>query len=181
MLPITVPATELYDEATNRFFTLDAYHLRLEHSLVSLSKWEAKWNKPFLTKEDKSFAESVDYIRCMTLNQNVPDDVYGRITPAIIRQVNEYIDLPMTATTFSKSGKKKVFNREIVTAEIIYYWMIAFHIPSDYQKWHLNRLIALIEVCNEKNQPPKRMSRNEIFAQNRELNAARRRKFNTKG
>lgn len=181
MLTITIPAAELYDEAKNEFFSLNAYSLRLEHSLVSLSKWEAKWNKPFLSKEDKSWSESVDYIRCMTLNQNVPEDVYGRLTPALIRQVSEYINLPMTATTFSGSSRKRTVRSEIVTAEIIYYWMIALQIPSDYQKWHLNRLLALIEVCSEKNKPPKRMSRSEIFAQNRVMNAARLKKFNTRG
>lgn len=181
MLTITVPATEFYDEAKNEFISFNAYSLRLEHSLVSLSKWEAKWNKPFLSKEDKTYAESVDYIRCMTLNQNVPEDVYGRITPKIIVQVDEYINRPMTATTFSGTSRKRAVRGEIVTAEIIYYWMIALQIPSDYQKWHLNRLIALIEVCNEKNKPPKRMSRSEVFAQNRTMNAARLKKYNTKG
>ena len=180
MLQITIPAAEYYDELKEEFVYTKPQTLQLEHSLVSLSKWESKWNKPFLSKDSKSTEETVDYIRCMTITQNVSPDVYYRLTNDIIDEVSRYIDLPMTATTFndenSRNGKS-----EIITAEIIYYWMIALNIPLECQKWHLNRLLTLVRVCNIKNSPPKKMSQKEIMSRNRALNAARRRQLNTKG
>jgi len=180
MLRITVPETELYDEEKNEFVTSKEQVLQLEHSLVSLSKWESKWCKPFLTKTAKTNEEAVDYIRCMTLTQNVDPEVYNRITPEIVDQVSKYIDSPMTATTFSKKNQGPP-NHEVVTSELIYYWMISNNIPFECQKWHLNRLITLINVCGIKNQPPKKMSRREVLSQNSRLNSARRQALNTKG
>jgi hypothetical protein len=179
MLIITIPAAELWDESLNEFINVKSQELRLEHSLVSLSKWESKWCKPFLGKEDKTIEETIDYIRCMTLTQNVNPSVYNRINDKIIEQINEYIKAPMTATTFH--NQKKVINREIITAEIIYYWMIALNIPFECQKWHLNRLLTLINVCNIKNQPPKKMNKKDIMSRNRSLNAARKKAWNTRG
>lgn len=180
MLKIIIPASEAFDESKEEFVTYKSQVLQLEHSLVSLSKWESKWCKPFLTKEDKSIEESIDYIRCMTITQNVPAEVYDRITNEIIHQVSEYIEAPMTATIFS-SKEKNGRNREIITAEIIYYWMIAMNIPFECQKWHLNRLLTLVNVCNIKNKPPSKMNRQEIMARNKALNAARRQSLNSKG
>lgn len=179
MLEITIPATEYYDENNNLFINTKEQKLRLEHSLVSLSKWESKWCKPFLTKDNKTVEESIDYIRCMTLTQNVDPLVYNAITNENIEEVANYIESPMTATTIN--NRDKVSNREIVTAEIIYYWMIALHIPFECQKWHLNRLLTLINVCNIKNSPNKKMSKSEILARNRALNEARRKQYKTKG
>lgn len=180
MLQITIPATELWDEVNERFIRTRKQTLQLEHSLVSISKWESKWCKPFLTKEKKTTEETIDYIRCMTLTQNVNPNIYFALTNENIKQVDDYIDAPMTATTFSedKSGRS---NREIITAELIYYWMIALQIPMKCEKWHINRLLTLIRVCNIKNQPPKKMSQGEIMRRNAELNAARRKQLNTKG
>lgn len=154
--------------------------LQLEHSLVSLSKWESKWHKPFLDKIDKTAEETMDYIRCMTITQNVDPMVYRCITNEIVRQVSEYIDDPMTATWFSKE-KKRSFNTETVTAEIIYYWMIVYNIPFECQKWHLNRLLTLIRVCDVKNAPPEKLSRKEVARRNAALNAARRKAYRSKG
>lgn len=180
MLKIVVPASEQFDNATQTFIHTKEQTLQLEHSLVSLSKWESKWRKPFLSPKPKTVAESVDYVRCMTLTQNVNPNVYTAITPELLRQVYEYIDAPMTATTFSNLGRKKG-SREIVTAEIIYYWMILHNIPSEYQKWHLNRLLTLIHVCDIKGSKPQKMPKGEMIAQRRALNAARRKKWNTRG
>jgi len=181
MLKVVIPAIERYDEVKNEFIQSKAKEctLFLEHSLVSLSKWESKWCKPFLTKGDKSFEESVDYIRCMTTTQNIDPNVYENITQENIRQVSEYIEAPMTATTIS--NEKSQINREIITAEIIYYRMIALNIPFECQKWHLNRLLMLINVCNIKNQPPQKRSRKEIMSRNAALNEARKQALNTKG
>ena len=154
--------------------------LQLEHSLVSLSKWESKWCKPFLTRIDKTKEETIDYIRCMTMTQNVDPDVYFFITDDNILSVKNYILAPMTATIIPKDDTQ-VINREIVTAEIIYYWMVALTIPFECQKWHLNRLITLIEVCNIKNQPAKKLSNKELLARNRALNEARKLEYQTRG
>ena len=180
MLEITIPATELWDERNEEFITAKEQTLRLEHSLVSLSKWESKWCKPFLSKTNKSDEEIIDYIRCMTLTQNVPDEVYRCLTDDNIRKINEYIDAPMTATWFHED-KTKGTSREQTTSELIYYWMIALNIPFECQKWHLNRLLTLIRVCNIKNQPPKKMSKRDIMSRNAALNAARRKQLSTKG
>lgn len=179
MLKIILPAIEQYDEGKNEFVKTKEKVIQLEHSLISLSKWESKWSKPFLSKDDKSFEESVDYVRCMTITPNVNYDEYSRITNQHIREVSNYIEAPMTATFFTKD--KNSPNREIITAEIIYYWMIALNIPFECQKWHLNRLLTLINVCNIKNKPPKKMGKKEILSRNASLNAARRKSLNTKG
>lgn len=179
MLNIIVPEMEVFNEVTGEFLTLKEQKLQLEHSLVSLSKWESKWCKPFLSKNDKTIEETIDYIKCMTITQNVKDDVYSRLTNKNIEQINKYIDSPMTATTFSNNTSSK--SNEVITSELIYYWMIALNIPMECQKWHLNRLLTLIRVCNIKNSPPKKMSRREIMNRNSALNAARRKRLNTKG
>ena len=181
MLKIIVPAcAEQYDEVNNRFIpSTKEQTLSLEHSLVSLSKWEAKWHKPYLSKEPKTLEETIDYVRCMTLTQNVDPHVYTALTPTLLAKVSAYIDASMTATTFPKGNKPP--SREIITSEIIYYWMVFYNIPFECQKWHLSRLLTLINVCNVKNAPQKKMSRQEIMTRNRALNAARRKKLNTRG
>ena len=179
MLKITVPGLELYDEEKNEFINYKDQTLQLEHSLVSISKWEAKWHKPFLSDEDKTLEEIIDYIKCMTITQNVKSDVYDRLTSDNIQRINDYIQDPMTATTFSDD--KKTGKKEIVTSEVIYYWMVTYNIPMECQKWHLNRLLTLVKVCTIKNSPPKKMSNSEIISRNKALNAARRKKMNTKG
>lgn len=181
MLIITVPATEQWDDIKQEFVSTKEQTLQLEHSLVSLSKWESRWHKPFLTKEEKTFEETMDYIKCMTLTQNVKPEVYACLTNDNITQINNYIYDPMTATTFYMEEKSNKSNREIVTSELIYYWMISLNIPVEFQKWHLNRLLTLIRVCNIKNQPPKKRSKREIMSRNAAINAARKKQLNTKG
>lgn len=180
MLIITIPATELFDNKKQMFINIPETTLHLEHSLVSISKWESKWRKPFMsTSTKKTYAETVDYIKCMTITQNVNPNIYNGLTDKNIQDVNNYISNPMTATTFSnepKGGKK-----EIITSELIYYWMVSLNIPMECQKWHLNRLLTLIRVCNVKNAPGKKMSRRETANRYAALNAARRKKLNTKG
>ena len=180
MLQITIPSTELWDEEKQEFRTTKEYVLQLEHSLVSISKWESKWNKVFLSKEEKTYAETIDYIKCMTITQNIPDDAYRCITKDSVDKIEKYISAPMTATWFSKD-KPNGGSREQPTSELIYYWMIALNIPFECQKWHLNRLLTLIRVCNIKNTPPKKMSKSSLMKRNAALNAARRKQFNTTG
>ena len=184
MLRIVIPApvTEDWDEVNEEFIYRPAGKeqiLHLEHSLVSLSKWESKWCKPFLSSE-KTDEEFLDYIKCMTISSKVSNDVYNRLTLENFREISDYINAPMTATTFSDDKTKKT-NREIVTAELIYYWMVSLNIPFECEKWHIKRLLTLIRVCEIKNNPPKKRSRREIMSRNAALNAARRKQFNTKG
>ena len=181
MLRITIPENELFDESTQQFVTVKETTLQLEHSLVSLSKWESKWHKAFLSRKDKTFEETIDYIRCMTITKNVDPIVYTCLTAKNIEEINQYIDDPMTATHFMERDTPGGGSGDTVTSELIYYWMIAFNIPSEYQKWHLNRLIALIKVCNIKNQPTKKMGKGEIMRRNAALNAARRKKAHSRG
>ena len=181
MLQVVIPGIELYDEESQEFISTKEQTLQLEHSLVSLSKWESKWCKPFLSKDIKTREETIDYIRCMTITQNVDPNVYKFIPDEKIEEINKYIDAPMTATWFSEDKGGKGGGRETITNELIYYWMISLNIPFDCQKWHLNRLLTLVRVCNVKNQPPKKMSRRDVMSRNAALNAARRKQLNTKG
>lgn len=181
MLRITVPISpEGWDEVKGEFVEPKTQTLQLEHSLVSLSKWESKWCKPFLSSNEKTAEETLDYIKCMTLTQNVDPDVYNHLTAKNIEEINQYIYAPMTATTFSEDKRGKG-SREVVTSELVYYWMIALNIPFECQKWHLNRLLTLIRVCNIKNTPPKKMSKRDIMSRNAALNEARRKRLNTTG
>ncbi len=180
MLQIVIPGQELWDEQKQEFINTKEQVLQLEHSLISLSKWEAKWCKVFLSKQEKTQEETIDYIKCMTITPNVDPEVYNHLTRENIKEIEDYIAAPMTATYFSSDNAGKS-SREQVTSELIYYWMIALNIPFECQKWHLNRLLTLIKVCNIKNQPPKKMSKREIMSRNAALNAARRQQLNTKG
>ena len=180
MLRITIPATELWDESKEEFINIKEQTLQLEHSLVSLSKWESKWCKPFLSKQEKTQEQIIDYVRCMTITQNVNPEIYKYLSRDNLEQINDYIDAPMTATWFSEDKNKKGNNNQI-TSEIIYYWMIVFNIPFECQKWHLNKLMTLIRVCDIKNQSPKKRSQKEIMSRNAALNAARRKRLNSKG
>ena len=180
MLKITIPAVEEWDEARQEFISTKETELCLEHSLVSISKWESKWHKHFIGNKDLTSEMLIDYIRCMTLTQNVNPEVYYAMNDDIITQIKNYIDDAQSATWFAESNEKK-YSRDIITSEIVYYWMIALQIPFECQKLHLNRLLTLIRVCNEKNQPEKKMSQAEVMRRNRELNEARRRALNTRG
>lgn len=181
MLEVIIPAIEGYDEDNNEFVILEpAYSIQLEHSLASVSKWESKWCKPFYSKKEKTQEEVMDYIKCMTISQNVDSRVYDRLTKDNIDKIIDYIEAPMTATTITDNRNNKK-SREIVTAEIIYYWMISLNIPFECQYWHINKLLIQIQVCNIKNTPPKKMSKRDIFKHNAALNAAQKKKFNTRG
>ena len=180
MLQIVIPSSEYWDESKNEFIHLKEQTLQLEHSLVSLSKWESKWCKAFFSKREKTTEETIDYIKCMTLTQNVKDEVYFRLTRDNVEQINKYIEAPMTATYFSEDVNKKT-GRETVTSELIYYWMISLNIPFECQKWHINRLLTLIQVCNRKNQPPKKIGKQNTISKYAAINAARRKQLNTKG
>lgn len=181
MLHIKVPlGPEGWDEKKQEFVEPKTQTLQLEHSLISLSKWESKWCKPFLAKSEKTGEEILDYIKCMTLTPNVKPEVYNYITSENMQEINRYIEAPMTATTFVDNKNDK-HSREIITAELIYYWMITLQIPPEYQKWHLNRLLTLIKVCIIKNAPGNKMSKRDVMSRNTALNAARRKRLNTKG
>lgn len=181
MLRLRIPETEYFDEAKEEFYTTRATTIQLEHSLVSLAKWEAQWEKPFLNSTDKTAEESLDYIRCMTITQNVDPSVYDLIsrTPGLIQQITDYINRPMTATTIKE--RPHGGNKRVMTAELLYYDMFALNIPMECQKWHLNRLIMLIRVCSIESNPKKKMNRRDIASYNHALNQARRQKFHTKG
>ena len=181
MLDISIRETELWDALAEEFIYVKAQTIRLEHSLVSISKWESKWHKPFLNKTEKTMEETIDYIKCMTITQNVDDNVYRCLSNENFEKINQYIDDPMTATVFSNTGSSKGNNGEQITADLIYYWMIALNIPFECQRWHINRLLTLIRVCNVKNQPPKKMTRKEIMQRNAILNEERKKRLNSKG
>lgn len=183
MLKITVPETEYWDEIKQEFVCKKEQILHLEHSLISISKWESRWLKPFLSKENKTSEEIEDYVKCMTISPTNPDeDLYYRLTGANYDEINKYIQSPMTATVISKrENRTGPISSRVVTSELIYYWMIALNIPPEYQKWHINRLLTLIQVCNLENQPAKKMSKKEIMSRNTALNEARRKAMQTRG
>lgn len=180
MLRITIPAIQLWDEVNSEFIDRDEQTLELEHSLVSLAKWESKWCKAFLGKAEKTDEEVRDYIRCMTVTPNVDPDIYNYLTNDNFKEINEYIQAPMTATTFPEDKSAKG-GRRVITAEVIYSWMISLQIPIEFERWHLNRLMTQIRTCSVMNQSPKKMSKKDVMSQNAALNAARRQKLNSRG
>lgn len=184
MLELVVDGGELFNSATNEFIQTPPTKLQLEHSLISISKWEAKWKKPFnepdKTKQ-KTPEEFLDYIRCMTINKNVDPLVYMSLSSSELDKIIEYIDDPMTATWFNEHNEGNSRNREVMTSELVYYYMIQAGIPMECEKWHFNRLMTLIKVFSIKNGGEKKMSKRQILAQNKMLNEQRRRKMGTKG
>lgn len=181
MLTITIPKREFFNSKTNEFITIKEKTLQLEHSLVSISKWESKWHKAFLGKQEKTTEELIDYIRCMTITQHVDPNVYLGLTEKNIDEINAYINDPMSATIVPETKGKG--SGDTVTSELIYYWMVSFNLPVEFQKWHLNRLLTLIKVCSAKSgsSSKKKMTANEIRAHNRMLNEQRKAKLGTKG
>lgn len=180
MLEITINgSSELYDSSTNTFYSIKGQTIALEHSLVSISKWEAKWHKPYLSNTGKTFEENLDYIRMMTLTKNVDPRLYYLLSQENINAINTYIEDPMTATWFSKTNDSRP-NKRVITSELIYYWMISLGIPMECQKWHLNRLLTLIRVCNAENSP-KKMGRRAEANQRAALNRARRQAHGSRG
>lgn len=180
MLQLRVKAHEFYDESKNEFIDVKPTTIQLEHSLISISKWESKWEKPFLSSDSKTREEVVDYIRCMTITPNVDPNLYLALSAEDFKRINDYIGAKMSATWFNER-ESRPGRREVVTSELIYYWMIAYNIPPEYQKWHLNRLMNLIRICSIKNQNPKKRSKRDIMQSNAQLNAMRRAKYGTKG
>lgn len=179
MLTIRLPKQSIFDEEKQRFVEYEATEVQLEHSLVSLSKWESKHEKPFLDRKEKTEEEIFSYIECMISSGGIPQDFIRRLTDEDVDSISKHIDAKMSATWFS--DRQTPPSREVVTSELIYYWMFAQNIPKECEHWHLNRLLTLIKVCNLKSQPPKKMSKAEIAARNRDLNAQRRAKYNTSG
>jgi hypothetical protein len=180
MLVITIGGVETFDEETNQFSSTKKQEVSMEHSLVAVSKWESKYNKPFLSKENKTVEETRDYIFFMIKTPGVTFETISSLSDAQLMEINDYVASDQSATTFGNMPSRSGVG-EIITSELIYYWMVAFNIPWDCQKWHINRLFALIRICNIKQQPNKKMPRHEVAARNAELNAKRKAEHKTKG
>lgn len=188
MLKVTIPARpgiEMFDEQTQSFISLPErkeQNLELEHSLESLSKWESKWCMAFISKNrELTHEQSIDYIRCMSLDDTIPVEVYSEIPDEIFAKIMDYINAPMTASVIPKINNRRP-SSEVVTSELIYYWMVALNIPFEpCQKWHLNKLMTFIEVCSVKNAPPKRVGKRTLARQYADMNAARKKQLGTRG
>jgi hypothetical protein len=180
MLTIRVLGVESFDESSQEFTTQGGTILELEHSLVSLSKWESRYEKPFLGRDPKTPDEIIYYVRCMIVTPNFPAEIFAQLSESNFEEVTNYIEAKMTATWFSEQpGAPK--SREVITSELIYYWMTVFNIPFECEHWHLNRLFTLIRICNIKQSKPEKMSRSAVAARQRELNAQRRAQLGTSG
>lgn len=180
MLEISVGETELFDEETFRIIRTKPTVLKLEHSLLSISKWESKWKIPFLKDKEKTTEQFIDYVRCMTITQNVDPKVYQGLRSSELIEIKSYIDDPMTATWFNEKQSAKRSSR-VVTSELVYCWMAQNNIPFECEKWNFNRLITLIRVCNAENAPQKKMGRDKTARQNAALNAKRKQAMRTRG
>lgn len=181
MLRVVVPQQELFNAETNRFEDVGGFALELEHSLASVSKWEEIWEKPFLGKEEKTPEETLSYIQCMILTPDVPPNVLHGLTKENLEAINDHLKAKKTATWFNERADQGRGSSEVVTAELIYYWMTAFNVPFECQYWHLNRLLTLLKVCNEKNAPKKKMNRRQAMQEQKRLNAQRRAEYGTRG
>lgn len=179
---IHVPEQEFFNNETQTFLNLKETTFKIEHSLVAIAKWESKWHVAFLDDNvEKTDEMIIDYIKCMTISQNVDPEIYNHLPPETIKEINDYIGDPMTATTF-RNMNEGPGSGEYITNEVVYYWMIAQNIPLECEKWHFNRLMTLIRVCSEKNNPnKKKMNQRDILKQNRELNEARKKAMHTRG
>lgn len=180
MLTLSIDGADLYNEARQEFCKLEPIVLRFEHSLASVSKWEAFYKKPFLSKDSKTFSELIRYFQYMCLNEGIDPLYFTQLSSNNIRKITEYIGDSMTATTIHDLDKRKGPSK-IITSEVIYYWMVSLQIPFECQYWHFNRLMMLINVINHQNAPSKKMSKREIFNQNRMLNEQRRKQLQTNG
>lgn len=180
-MPLTlhIKETELFNQATGTFFYTKPQTLVLEHSLVSISKWESKWHKMYLETPKKSNEELIDYVRCMTINKNVPDYVYYALTQDDVTEIVKYMEDPMTASSVTFYGKSGA--HEPVSSELIYYWMIAFGIPVEFEKWHINRLLMLIKICSKKNSKLTKADKAAADRRRAELNRQRCAKLGTRG
>lgn len=182
MLPLTIPDTELFNDSTNEFVYVKGQTIMLEHSLLSISKWESKWRIPFMTDEKKTRAQFDDYLKCMTVTTNVDPNLYLCITRKQREDILKYMDTPQTASVVNTNEPKRHSN-QFITSELIYSWMVGYQIPFSAEKWHISRLIMLIKICNEnnKNQKPKQIPPKTVMKQNAALNAARRKALNSRG
>jgi len=187
MLKIKIPEQDLWDEEQEKFIPIKKeVTLMLEHSLLSISKWEQIWKKPFLSKQELTEEESLSYIQCMCINGIEDIKYYKALTKKDLLLINKYLEDPMTATFFNEKKKKE--KKRIITNELIYYWMIACNIPKECEKWHINRLLTLIKVCNEeteaqeKNYKTKGKRPSKSYISERDaLNAIRREKMHSRG
>ena len=181
MLTILVKGQDFYDEAREEFVVVKPQKLVLEHSLLSISKWEARWKKTFFS-DSMTVEEMMDYIKCMTVSTKVNPLIYDCLTRKDYETIKKYMEDPMTATTIRKNPNAPK-RRRTLTSELIYCWMFSLNIPMECEKWHINRLLTLIEVTSIENNPKgkRKMSRHDILSQNSALNAARRAKYHTRG
>lgn len=180
MLRLTITGGEFFDEESSTFTQTPDYEIELEHSLLSLSKWESKFQKPFLSSTDKTSSEILSYIKLMVVDDNVDEKVFLKLSQENLISINEYINSSQSATTFGSMPQSRG-RGEVITSELIYYWLVAFNIPFECETWHLNRLFSLIRICNIKNSKPQKMNRQEAFERNRQLNEQRKAQLNTSG
>jgi hypothetical protein len=179
VLQLKIVTAEAFDEGASEFVSANFVMVELEHSLVSLSKWESKWEIPFLGSEAKTSDQVLDYVRMMFSGEEFPEELLQYFTKEHYAEINAYINAKMTATWINEPMPP--VSAEVVTSELIYYWMISLGIPFECEHWHLNRLLMLIKVCNIKNAPDKKLSSREVAQRNRDLNAQRRQELGTKG
>lgn len=180
MYHVEVPDREFFDEGLSRFVKIEGGSFDIEHSLAAVAEWESKWKVPFLSGAKRTIEESLDYIRCMTLTPGVNPAIYKKLDNKTLGEINKYIEDKHTATKIKRTGPKGS-NGGLITSEVIYYWMTTFNIPWECERWNLNRLLTLIEVCSEKSKPQKKMKNRDVLAQNRALNNARRAQYGTRG
>lgn len=185
MLYLDIPESTYFDEADQSFHTIKAQRLTMEHSLLSISKWESKWHIPFLEKRfPKTNEQIIDYMMCMTLTQNVDPNLFYALPKSEVDKINAYIEDPQTATvikTNKQEGAAPKVKKEYVTSELIYYKMIAYNVPDKFEKWHINRLLTLLQICDIKNEQPKKLNSKQAASQRASLNAARRARLGSRG
>lgn len=183
MLRLTLPSTDFWDPRKEEYVQIGGYEVDLEYSLFTIARWESKWKKPFITSLPKfTRKDEIEWYKAMCMTEGIPDEAWMVMTPKIRQDIYDYVTDPMSATTINHRGPKTPGGpKTIMTAELVYYYMVTLGVPFECEHWHFNRLMKLVDVCFVKNSPPKKMGKQEAAQMYRELNARNRAKYNSRG
>lgn len=180
MITIHFEEMEYYDEQLNRFYTLPPKVVNFEYSLAAVAEWEAIWKIPLLNTE-----LGVDSDMFLSLAMCMSDDrelLEYYLDDTEKAELHKYLSDSQTATTINSSQNGNTTGRgKVYTAEEIYALMFMNGIPIEWESRNLNRLLVILRIISIYQNPPKKMSQQDVMKQNARLNRERKNKYKTKG